>query len=189
MLAWCFWCCFVCGSLQMQHTKVRMSPFFNEIDVKDSFSVLEYIGTTSGMYGEWEADDPQTNGLFFLARGAYSASYMTFVIGMTTPVLSGDNEFSTGPSTARPHTQRTLRVRFKPPINLKWKLCFVISDARIEQHKVQPGNKGRRVLPYPQTQAFFSFISFYFMATAGFSICDSASGFSYMCIPFVIVPL
>jgi hypothetical protein len=29
-----------------------MSPFFNEIDVKDSFSILEYIGTTSGMYGE-----------------------------------------------------------------------------------------------------------------------------------------
>jgi hypothetical protein len=55
----------------MQHTKVRMSPFFNEIDVKDSFSILEYIGTTSGMYGEWEADDPQTNGLFFLAIGAY----------------------------------------------------------------------------------------------------------------------
>mmetsp|Transcript_35305 Transcript_35305/g.59507 ORF Transcript_35305/g.59507 Transcript_35305/m.59507 type:complete len:386 (+) Transcript_35305:140-1297(+) len=39
------------GVAQMQHTKVRMSPFFNEIDVKDSFSVLEYIGTTSGMYG------------------------------------------------------------------------------------------------------------------------------------------
>mmetsp|Transcript_35304 Transcript_35304/g.59505 ORF Transcript_35304/g.59505 Transcript_35304/m.59505 type:complete len:388 (+) Transcript_35304:140-1303(+) len=39
------------GVAQMQHTKVRMAPFYNEIEVKDSFGVLEYIGTTSGMYG------------------------------------------------------------------------------------------------------------------------------------------
>jgi len=36
---------------QYLHTRIRMAPFFNKIEVTQSFSILEYIGTTSGMYG------------------------------------------------------------------------------------------------------------------------------------------
>ena len=42
---------YTAGLADVQHTKIRMAPSFNEILVEERFNFLDYIGTASGMHG------------------------------------------------------------------------------------------------------------------------------------------